>query len=290
MTLPRLLTAVPVTWSVRLEIAKAIADLAKQLETEKKRARIVESATNPGRDAVAEAFHEFYRDLRKANFNPDEPRVPAGNPDGGQWTTEGAYGASSDRSVISDAAPDNTWIPGARYAANNPSDAGNSQQPPEILQEEPKTRQAINTFLKAAAYFLAGAIAAGEPVGDVILALEAIDWLSQYLPWIYSYLDAPKSLEQLQQAAQNPQAGYNIHHIVEQTPALQDGFSQSVVNSPENLVLVPTFTHWLITAWFATQNDEYGSLSPREYLRGKSWEERMRVGKQALIDFGVLAP
>jgi hypothetical protein len=25
----------------------------------------------------------------KAGFDPDEPRVPAGNPDGGQWTTEG---------------------------------------------------------------------------------------------------------------------------------------------------------------------------------------------------------
>ena len=28
-------------------------------------------------------------DLLKAGFNPDEPRVPAGNPDGGQWTGEG---------------------------------------------------------------------------------------------------------------------------------------------------------------------------------------------------------
>lgn len=28
-------------------------------------------------------------DLLKAGFNPDEPRVPAGNPDGGQWTSEG---------------------------------------------------------------------------------------------------------------------------------------------------------------------------------------------------------
>ena len=25
---------------------------------------------------------------RKAGFNPDQPRVPAGNPDGGQWTRE----------------------------------------------------------------------------------------------------------------------------------------------------------------------------------------------------------
>jgi hypothetical protein len=27
--------------------------------------------------------------LVKANFNPDEPRVPAGNPDGGEWTDSG---------------------------------------------------------------------------------------------------------------------------------------------------------------------------------------------------------
>lgn len=27
---------------------------------------------------------------RKANFNPNQPRVPAGNPDGGQWTNDGA--------------------------------------------------------------------------------------------------------------------------------------------------------------------------------------------------------
>jgi hypothetical protein len=29
----------------------------------------------------------------KANFNPDQPRVPAGNPDGGRWTQEGEPGA-----------------------------------------------------------------------------------------------------------------------------------------------------------------------------------------------------
>jgi hypothetical protein len=28
---------------------------------------------------------------RKANFNPNQPRVPAGNPDGGQWTGEGGH-------------------------------------------------------------------------------------------------------------------------------------------------------------------------------------------------------
>ena len=100
----------------------------------------------------------------------------------------------------------------------------------------------------------------------------------------------PKSLEELQQAVLSPRPGYDLHHIVEQTPAEQDGFSRSLIDSPDNLVLVPTLKHWLITAWFATRNKNYGGLSPRAYLQGKSWEARMEIGKQALIDFGVLAP
>jgi hypothetical protein len=36
----------------------------------------------------------------KANFNPNQPRVPAGNPDGGQWTgTGGSSGRTSDARV-----------------------------------------------------------------------------------------------------------------------------------------------------------------------------------------------
>jgi hypothetical protein len=38
------------------------------------------------------------RDLEhaiKANFDPNQPRVPAGNPDGGQWTDAAGVGALS---------------------------------------------------------------------------------------------------------------------------------------------------------------------------------------------------
>jgi len=31
--------------------------------------------------------------LRKDGFDPDEARVPAGNPDGGQWTSDGGDGS-----------------------------------------------------------------------------------------------------------------------------------------------------------------------------------------------------
>ena len=48
--------------------------------------------------------------------------------------------------------------------------------------------------------------------------------------------------------------------------------------------------HREITGWFMTPNKSFGKLSPREYLRGKSWEERRKVGLDALIDAGVLIP
>lgn len=39
-----------------------------------------------------------------------------------------------------------------------------------------------------------------------------------------------------------------------------------------------------------TPNERYGGLSPREYLSDKDWDERAKVGREALILFGVLKP
>jgi hypothetical protein len=53
--------------------------------------------------------------LLKANFNPNQPRVPAGNPDGGQWTS---VGAATDRTrahndkppeVVRDRSGEESW-------------------------------------------------------------------------------------------------------------------------------------------------------------------------------------
>jgi hypothetical protein len=56
----------------------------------------------------------------KANFNPAQPRVPAGNPDGGEWTSTGGGTGRNDPRIISDAMPDNFFKPGAQYAARAP--------------------------------------------------------------------------------------------------------------------------------------------------------------------------
>ena len=296
MTLPRsrILTAVPPTWDTHLEIAKAIRTLAAQHDEQQHQRQIEVGPPLDTRELAAEIVREIFHELRKAGFNPTEPRVPAGNPGGGQWTTEGGNGTPNDPRILSDATPDNTWKPGAQYAANDPPGIGRNQgpplgPPPEVPPEEPSAAKAVNAILKAAAYWLAATTLAGEPVGDFILALEAAEWLSEFRPWIDAYQDPPKTLEELQQDL-SPLDGYNIHHIVEQTPASDDGYPDNLIDSPDNLVRIPTLKHWLISAWFSTKNKDFDGLSPRDYLRGKSWDERIRVGKYAMTLFGVLSP
>ena len=149
--LPRILSAVPRTLHVQLEIAKAIRTLTSQ-EVPAQPQRPVETiAAGEEQHLINQFVRELLRDLHKAGFNPDEPRVPAGSADGGQWTSEGGSGA-----VISDATPDDTWKPGGQYAANNPPGIGHDQglpleEPPKIPPKPPATPQALNNFIKAAA-------------------------------------------------------------------------------------------------------------------------------------------
>jgi hypothetical protein len=63
-----------------------------------------------------------------------------------------------------------------------------------------------------------------------------------------------------------------------------------MIDGPDNLVRIPKLKHQEITAWFRTGNERFGGKSPREYLRGATWDDRRRIGFQALIDFGVLQP
>jgi hypothetical protein len=166
---------------------------------------------------------------------------------------------------------------------------GNS---PDIPRKEPSTEKAKNAVRKAVArWLLQAALSAANVDPPVRMAVEAavaaVGWL---YPYVDAYLDLPKSLEELQEAANNPQTGYDIHHIVEQSSAEEDGFPRSQIDAPNNLALVPKLKHWEINAWFGTPNANYDWQSPRDYLKGKDWDERMQVGLDAMIKVGVLKP
>jgi hypothetical protein len=115
-------------------------------------------------------------------------------------------------------------------------------------------------------------------------------WLEPMIDSIHSFADPPKSLEELQHDVLNPAPGYDVHHIVEQASAEQDGFPRSMIDAPDNLVRVPRLKHWLITGWYMKKSLGYGDLSPRAFLHGKTWEERQQIGLEVLIKFGVLKP
>ena len=204
----------------------------------------------------------------KYGYNPAQPRVPAGNPDGGQWTTD-ANGNPIRRNPPSR----------VRLAGESPTGG-----PPEIPKERPTISRERTAAYKAAARWLDRF---GGPIGKLI---EGYAWLRDHSPLIEAYRDPPKSLEELQRGVSTPSLGYDIHHIVEQTQAERDGFTREQIDSPENLVRIPTMKHWEINGWYQTENPDYGGQTPREYLSGRNWNVRRAVGLEALKKFGVLTP
>lgn len=214
-------------------------------------------------------------------FNPGigwdpakHPRWPPGESDGGEFAPAGEGDGSP---IIPVAGPKPPW--------HHPEEPPG--EPPKVPDKLPISQAGKYLAIRTVTYWLMSAAEKITPpvVQGVLAAAQAAEWL---WPYVSSTFDAPKTLEQLQQAANNPQVGYNVHHVVEQTPAKNDGFPASQIEDPSNKVLVPEVKHWQITAWFSTPNPQYGGLSPREYLKGKDWDTRVAVGLEGLREAGVL--
>lgn len=294
MTLQRILYSVPHLPHVRWEIAKAIQTLAAtenwHLEQDDELAKV-----QSHRELMAEIVRDAWRILGKSGYDPHEPRVPAGNPDGGQWTNGGSNSFSNDRGIVSDRAPDRGTRSDYQYAANSPPGIGHNQGPPleDPPEIPPRPPAKIGTFIKAAAYWIASAIAqADKRVALFLAAILAAGWIAgRYYKYITTYQDPPKTLEELQQ---NWGPGYDQHHIVEQWSE-KDGIPRSKIDSSENVVPIPTLKHWQINSWLGTPTPEFtdadgNEMTPREYMKGKTWEERYQFDLGVLRRFGVLKP
>lgn len=211
------------------------------------------------------AFARFQALAEKAGFNPDQPRVPAGNPDGGQWT--GSDGATGGRQ------------PGIG------DNGGPSLDPSEPRKESSKDKASRTQAAKALAR---QALRRAGPVGAAIMAIEAGHQLYSELPSIRSYLDEPKTLAELQRNVGRKRPGYEDHHIVERGAGGSESFSRAQIDGADNVVSVPKYKHHEITGWYTKPNKSFGRQTPRNYLRGKDWPEHVRVGHQAMREFGVL--
>lgn len=116
----------------------------------------------PG-STVSDAFPALSR-----KYNPDQPRVPAGNPDGGQWT-DGAVGTAQPMGDIGFGNPSElpdfsdlfqitlseTSLDGVQLAGDPPEGIGHNQgppldEPPEIPQQRLETRSERMDFVRSA--------------------------------------------------------------------------------------------------------------------------------------------
>ncbi len=234
--------------------------------------------------------------LRKANFDPNQPRSPAGSPNGGQWTREGGDPSSG---LPGSLPQEGSEAPAGESAPQRPrlhieiwpSNGGPPLEDPPVIPETPppKTRAQLRIARDVVRWLVRG-VSMGHPVARLLgsLGLEAGFWLyDTYQPLISEYLAPPKTLAELQQDVRTPRPGTDVHHIVEEAAAKAAGFPASRINGSENLVRISRLRHWRATEYYSRLNDAHGT-SPRSHLKDKSWEERRAYGLKVLIREGIL--
>jgi hypothetical protein len=145
-------------------------------------------------------------------------------------------------------------------------------------------------FVRGAAQWVARNVGRYAPAVDVFFgALDQVEKIKALTDAIKSANDPAKTLEELQEPiGTDSQGGYHDHHIVGQHAQNREQFGDSRIDSRENKVRIPVLKHIDISAWYSRGNDEYGGLSPRDYLRDKDWDEQMRVGLDRLRKHEVL--
>jgi len=154
-----------------------------------------------------------------------------------------------------------------------------------LLDDEPSASRRVIT--RALTQAIWGAIRGGLRGGLIGAAVGVVS--AAAYPYVQAYFDPPKSLEDLQGAAQSPpEIGYDDHHIVERATAAADGSENARIAAPENLARIPTVKHWELNRWYETPDFDFNEMTPRQYLKGKSWDERYRVGLSGLRAIGVL--
>jgi hypothetical protein len=252
-------------------------------------------------------------------YNPNQPRVPAGYPDGGQWTNGWGGSAISAKpsgdvrssaalpmgSVpIADAAresanlfslapkePDRTGIrlAGDLPEGSDPSPSTGDERPPEVPDKLPETPEGRNRLMRAAITWVAR-VGRHAPIVDVLFgAIDQLDQTNKLSAAIRSANDPRRSLAELQYRATLPtEDGYQNHHVVGQFEGNRKQFGNARIDEGSNIVRIPVVRHRDISNWYSTKNPEFGNVSPRDYLRGKSWDEQRELGLMVLRKFRVL--
>jgi hypothetical protein len=182
--------------------------------------------------SLFDTFSKAAFELEKEWDEGKHPRWPSGS-------TEGVPGRFRPTNGGAGQTTDNQGRPGIGHNGGPPLD-----DPPEIPEERPSTGKLRNAIIKGVArWALRRGLAMLIPgVGEVMGLFQLAEWIHDSIPYIDAYLSKPKTLDELNADANDPQDGYDVHHIVEQTPARNNGFPESMIESPGNRVRISTLS------------------------------------------------
>ncbi len=235
-------------------------------------------------EKIAELLVELYfsrllpNEMREqiAKFDPRlHPRWPAGTE-----SSQGGQFRPND---------DNLLLP-----VSDEKESDKNKSPTESPAGRPSTKQEINRSLRrqsdlAERQVKAGLRSKGEVIGEFLNRMGVGDAMADAFVRFLSRFDDPRTLDELVQLSKDPSrqhAGYERHHIVEQGPN-EGRFSDDQMEGPDNVIAIPYYKHRDISDFYSTKDETLG-MTPRDYLRGKSFEEQYRYGLGILRKFGVL--
>ena len=133
-----------------------------------------------------------------------------------------------------------------------------------------------------------------ERAGQVV---DATHWVADQVSNIVADVDfsqaAPYDLDDLVAAAKKKsEPGYQDHHIVEQGPQNDDLSPEEKkrIDHPENIVRIPYYEHQLITNYYRNRDPKppCNGMTPRQYMRGKSFDDRYQFGLNVLRGRGII--
>ena len=175
-----------------------------------------------------------------------------------------------------------------------PNDSGvvRPNQPFKLPAERPTGEGEVARWGQRAADQIREALSQNDTrrLTEIADALAQADWIKDQFDNIIAAQDPPRSLDELIEAAQEPgrrRFGYDDHHIIEQGPQNEDVLRE-IINAPYNIARIPRYKHWQINKYYGEPQEESGGLTPREYLKNKSVQERYAFGLGVLRKFGVL--
>jgi hypothetical protein len=135
--------------------------------------------------------------------------------------------------------------------------------------------------------------------GLVGVGAKAIRLLADAYPEVKAYLAPPRTLGEMRRTEEfksfnsfdsyksdmgPAKPGHELHHCVAQS----SGFAPNLIHTTQNILEIPYWRHIRISAYYNTKQAALGNLSPREWLKGRNFDEHEEFCWKTLRQFGAL--